>query len=292
MVGPSPPPGAGCLAGCDAQAMDEYLAINRANWDERADVHAGSSEYAIDRYLSDPQHLSKVVRFDRQRLGDLDGVAGVHLQCHIGTDTISLARLGARMTGLDFSENSLRHARTLAERTGTDIRFVQADVYDALPVLESASFDLVYTGIGALCWLPDVTRWAEVVASLLRPGGRLLIREMHPMLGTLTARDGMVMVSDPYFHQPEPMIFDEGGTYVENDHTFTATITHQWSHGLGEIIAAVLKAGMQLTELVEHDSVPWQALKQVMSSDDAGEWRLTDRPERLAASFTLQAVRA
>lgn len=292
MVGGLALPYAGCLAGCDALAVHEYLAINRANWDERADVHAGSSEYAIDRYLSDPLHLSRVVRFDRPRLGDLDGVVGVHLQCHIGTDTVSLARLGARMTGLDFSENSLRHARTLAERTGTDVRFVQADVYDALTVLEPGSFDLVYTGIGALCWLPDLTRWAEVVASLLRPGGRLFIREMHPMLGTLIAGDEIIQVEDPYFHQPEPMIFDEGGTYVENDHTFTATITHQWSHALGEIVAAVLNAGMQLTELVEHDSVPWQALKQVMSSDDAGEWRLTDQPERLAASFTLQAVRS
>lgn len=280
-----------CLGGCDACAVDAYLAINRANWDERADVHAGSLDYAVERFVADPLHLSKVVRFDRPRLGDLSGVLGVHLQCHIGTDTVSLARLGARITGLDFSERSLRHARALAGRTGADVRFVQADVYDALTVLEPGSFDLVYTGIGALCWLPDITRWAKVVAGLLRPGGRLFIRDMHPMLGTLLARNGTIVVEDPYFHRTEPMIYDEGGTYVEHDHVFTATVTHQWSHGLGEIVAAVLRAGMHLTELVEHDSVPWRALKEVMSCDETGEWRLTDRPERLAASFTLQAVK-
>lgn len=271
--------------------MDEYLAINRANWDERAGVHAVSVDYALDRLVTDPAYISNVVRFDRPRLGDLEGVVGVHLQCHIGTDTISLARLGASMTGLDFSPQSLHHARALAERTGTEVRFVEADVYDALDVLEPGSFDLVYTGIGALCWLPDIRRWATVVATLLRPGGRLFIRDMHPMLGTLVAQGGIVRVEDPYFHHVEPMIFDEGGTYVEHDHVFTATLTHQWSHGLGEIITALLNAGMQLSELVEHDSVPWRALKDAMTSDESGEWRLTDRPERLAASFTLQAER-
>ncbi len=171
------------------------------------------------------------------------------------------------------------------------MRFVDADVYSALTVLERGSFDLVYTGIGALCWLPDIARWAQIVAGLLRPGGRLFIRDMHPMLGTLVAHEASIAVEDPYFERPEPMVYDEGGTYVETDHVFTATVTHQWSHGLGETITALLDAGMQLTGLAEHDSVPWQALKDVMAVDEHGECRLTDRAWRLAASFTLQAVR-
>lgn len=196
------------------------------------------------------------------------------------------------MTGLDFSAVSLAHAARLAQLTGTPMRFVQANVYDALSVLEPGSFDLVCTGIGALCWLPDIKRWAETVSGLLRPGGRLFIREMHPMLGTLIARDGLILVEDPYFERPEPMVYDEGGTYVETDHEFTATVTHEWAHGLGETVSALLDAGMQLTGLVEHDSVPWQALKDVMHRDEHGEWRLIDRPWRLAASYTLQAVRS
>ena len=229
-----------------------------------------------------------MVRFDRRRLGDLTGVKGVHLQCHIGTDTVSLARLGAQMTGLDFSPASLVQARNLAERTGSSIEYVEADVYSACEVLEPASFDLVYTGIGALCWLPDITRWAAVVAGLLRKGGRLFLREGHPMLFSVdeTYLDRLV-VEYPYFQQDEPLIVEDAGTYVETQAQFTHNVTHEWNHGLGETVTALLQAGMEITGLVEHDSVPWEAIPGQMSQDDAGEWRLSERPWRLAASYTL-----
>jgi SAM-dependent methyltransferase len=278
--------------GCNACLMEEYIAINRANWDERAPAHAASPDYAVDRFFEDPAFLSGVVRFDLDRLGDIAGLRGVHLQCHIGTDTISLARLGARMTGLDLSPVSLREAERLAKRARTPVRFVEADVYRALDVLEPGSFDLVYTGIGALCWLPDIARWAQTVAGLLRPGGRLFVRELHPMLASIDeSQADLIVVEHPYFERPEPMVFDDSGTYVETDTEFAATRGYAWSHGLGETISALLDTGMQLTELVEHDSVPWQALPGHMSQDEHGEWRLADRPWRLAASFTLQARR-
>ena len=132
----------------------DYLTLNRENWDQRAPAHAASSAYALERFATDPGVLSDVVRFDRARLGDLAGARAVHLRCQFGTDTVSLSRLGARMTGLDFSSASLTEARSLAERAGAQIDFSESDVSDALAVLSPASFDLVYTGIGALCWLP------------------------------------------------------------------------------------------------------------------------------------------
>ena len=269
--------------------MQDYIAVNRANWDERAPAHAASPGYATDRFVSDPSFLSSVVRFDRQRLGGLTGVKGVHLQCHIGTDTVSLARLGAEMTGLDFSPASLAEARDLAERTGSSIKFVEADVYSALEVLEPASFDLVYTGTGALCWLPDITRWAVVVAGLLRQGGRLFLREGHPMLFSIdeTYPDRLV-IEYTYFQRDEPLIFEDAGTYVETETRFSHNVTHQWNHGLGETVTALLQAGMEITGLVEHDSIPWEAIPGQMSPDDAGEWRLIERPWRLAASYTLE----
>ena len=273
--------------------MEDYAEINRANWDERAPAHAASPDYAVDRFASDPAHLSEVVRFDLPLLGDVGGLRGVHLQCHIGTDTISLARLGASMTGLDFSNASLTQARRIAGLAGADVRFVQAEVYDALTVLEPASFDLVYTGIGALGWLPDIARWAAVVAGLLRPGGRLFIREGHPMLWALedSRPDGLLVVEYPYFEREEPMVFDEGGTYVETDAVFTHNRTHEWNHGLGEIITALMTAGLDLTGFAEHDSVPWEALPGQMERIGGGEWRLADRPWRLPHTYTLQAVR-
>lgn len=271
--------------------MDEYLRVNRANWDERAPAHAASPGYDVERFVADPAFLSGVVRFDRPRLGDINGLTAVHLQCHIGTDTLSLARLGAHMTGLDLSPASLEQARRLAERTGTPLRFVESDVYSALDVLPPASFDLVYTGIGALCWLPSVARWAKVVAGLLKPGGRLFIREGHPMLFTLDdTRADRLVVRYPYFEREEPLIFEATGTYVETNVVFSGGASHEWGHGIGETITALLDAGMELTAFTEHDSVPWNALPGQMTEDtETGEWRLTDEPWRLAASYTLQA---
>lgn len=274
--------------------MSDYREVNRANWDERAPVHASSAFYGLRRFADDPHFLSEVVRFDRPLLGDVAGLDGVHLQCHIGSDTVSLARLGARMTGLDFSTASIHEARALAVRAGNDVRFVEADVYDAVGALGGTTYDLVFTGVGALCWLPDIRRWAHVVASLLRPGGRLFLRDGHPMLMTLAdpRPDELLSVEYPYFERAEPMIWDENGTYVGVDTTFAATITHEWNHGLGEIVTALLDHGLTITGLTEHDSVPWEALPGQMEQVALGEWRLADRPWRLPHSYTLQAAKS
>ena len=270
--------------------MDDSFELNRANWNDRARAHAASPDYDGQRFVTEPDFLSEVVRFDLPLLGDLDGVRGVHLQCHIGTDTISLARLGATMTGLDFSGASIGEARRLAEASGAAIDFVEANVYDALDVLPPESFDLVFTGIGALCWLPDVRRWAHVVAGLLRRGGRLFIREGHPMLWAIdeSHRDALV-VGYPYFERPEPIVDDDPGTYVATDVAFTHNVSHSWNHGIGEVVTALLDEGMEVTGLVEHDSVPWEALPGQMERTSLGEWRVADRPWRLAHSYTLQA---
>ena len=273
--------------------MDDYRTLNRGFWDDRAPAHAASNDYAFARFVHDPGFLSHVVRFDVPRLGDLTGLRGVHLQCHIGTDTISLERLGAVMTGVDFSPVALGEARTLAERTGSAVDFVESDVYAAPAAVGSGAFDLVFTGVGALCWLPDIRRWARTVADLLRPGGRLFLREGHPMLWALAdARpDGLLVVEYPYFETPAPLVFDEPGTYVETDLPLTVNLSHSWNHGLGETITALMDVGLTLTGFEEHDSVPWEALVGQMDKGADGEYRLRDRPERVACSYTLQAVK-
>jgi SAM-dependent methyltransferase len=272
--------------------VDDYRDINRASWDERAPAHAASPGYNVQGFVDDPAYIGHVVQFDRPLLGDLSSLRGVHLQCHIGTDTVGLSRLGARMTGLDFSPAAVEQARALVARSRDDVTFVESDVYDAEAALGGEKFDLVFTGIGALCWLPSISRWAATVAALLKPGGRLFIREGHPMLWSLadSRPDGLLVVDFPYFEREEPSVWDEGGTYVETDVVFTANTTHEWNHGLGEIVTALMAEGLRVTGLVEHDSVPWEALPGQMTGDDRGEWRLTDRPWRLAASYTLQAV--
>ena len=263
--------------------------VNRALWDERAVVHAASEFYGLDSY-AEPDHLSHVVRFDRPRLGDIAGVRGVHLQCHIGTDTVSLSRLGARMSGLDFSGASIAVARDLAATVGAEIDFHEADVYDAVGVLGEGAYDLVYTGIGALCWLPHLAAWGQVVAGLLRPGGRFFMREFHPVLWSLAdpRPDGLIVIEEPYFTQPEPQVYRIPGTYVAGDHKFTNIETHDFPHGLGEIITALLAAGLVITEFTEHDSVPDEHRPGEMVETD-GEWRMRDGAERFPCSYTLQA---
>jgi SAM-dependent methyltransferase len=273
--------------------MDERIRDNLASWDERAPAHAASPDYGFERFAGDPTHLSDVVRFDLPRLGDINGLRGIHLQCHIGTDTVSLARLGARMTGLDFSPAALAEARRLATLAGVGVDFVESDVHDAPKVLPNGTFDLVYTGIGAICWVPQITRWADVVAALLRPGGRLFIREGHPMLWTLDERraDGVLAVDYPYFETGGAIRDDDDGTYVTTDATFSHNVAWSWNHGLGEIVSALLGVGMRITMLEEHDSVPWDALPGQMEDIGGGERRLIDRPWRVPHTYTLQAVR-
>ena len=274
--------------------MDDYSAVNKASWDERVPAHVASVNYQVKEFLADPGHISRVVRFDVPRLGDISGLRGVHLQCHIGTDTVSLARLGASMTGVDFSGPAVAAARDLAAKTGADAVFVESDVYSAPDVIGREAFDFVFTGIGAICWLPSISRWGQVVASVLKPGGRLFIREGHPMMWSLQdGRDDQLLVVEfPYFEREEPMVWEEGGTYVETDAVFTNNVTQEWNHGLGEIITALLHNGMTVTALTEHDSVPWEALPGLMATTgENDEWQLTDRRWRLPLTYTLQAVK-
>jgi SAM-dependent methyltransferase len=271
---------------------DDSIEVNRRHWDERASAHAASADYGVARFADDPVHLSDVVRFDLPRLGDVRGLRGVHLQCHIGTDTVSLARLGARMTGLDFSRASLDEARRIAQLAGADVDFVQAEVTEATTALEPGAFDLVYTGIGALCWLPDIRRWAAVVATLLAPGGRLFVREGHPVLWALDYErtDDLLVLVYPYVEVPEPVVDTSEGSYVEVHTELRNVENHSWNHGLGEIVSALLAEGLVLTQLVEHHSVPWNPLPAgLMQLGDDGEFRLVDRPERLPLTYTLQA---
>ncbi len=269
----------------------EYIDANRANWNERATLHAArdGSGYGVQRYVDDREALSDVVRFDLPLLGDIVGTRAVHLQCHIGTDTLSLARLGARVTGLDFSENAVAEARRLVGETGDAVDFIQSDVSRATDVLPAGEFDLVYTGIGALCWLPSITEWAGVVAELLAPGGTLHIREGHPILWSMNETLPGLTLAFPYFEQSAPLEWDDDSTYVEVSAPLQSTRTYEWNRGLGEIVTALLDRGLRIDALVEHDSVPWEALPGRMTLRPDGEYALTEQPSVMPLSYTVRA---
>jgi SAM-dependent methyltransferase len=268
----------------------DWAALNRANWDSRVPHHEVG--YSLHEFTDDPQHISRVVQFDLPLLGEVSGLRGVHLQCHIGTDTVSLARLGAQMSGLDFSGPAIEAGGRLATACGVEIEFVESDVYAAVAVLPPASFDFVYTGIGALCWLPDVARWAQVVAALLKPGGFLFIREGHPMLWSLCdpRPDGLVTVEYPYF-ETDGTVFVEEKSYVEHEGVLAAPTIVHFNHGLAEIFNALWNAGMTITVFEEHQTVPWDQLGEAMVEIQPNEYQLREMPERLAATYTLRAVK-
>lgn len=228
-------------------------------------------------YIKNKDYVGDVVSFDRPRLPDLTGKKVVHLQCHIGTDTLGLARLGAAsVTGLDFSGPAIAEARKLAEATsgsgGEKLTYVEASVYDAAKVLEAGSFDVVFTGIGALCWIHSIEEWATVVSKLLKPGGRLFIREGHPVLWALDETDKeKLSIKFPYFERKDPTVWEFENTYVQTDHVFKTNKTNEFNHGIGEIVQAVINSGMRLTNLEEHQSVPWNALPEMMVADGNGK---------------------
>lgn len=271
--------------------MDEHTRVNLANWEARVPIHAASAAYGLARYLDDPTRLSDVVAFDAPFLGDLSGRRVVHLQCHIGTDTLSLARLGGQVTGVDFSPSALEVARELAAQAGPPVRYVESTV-DDVPRTLPETFDLVYTGVGALNWLPSVARWARIVAGLLAPGGRLYLREGHPMLGTLDDErdDELLVVAYPYFETAEPNEWVNETTYTGDNTPLASPIAREWAHGLGETVQAVLDAGLTLTRLTEHTELEWPFLAS-MVRNDAGRWELPDGRDRLPLMYTLEAVK-
>ena len=271
---------------------DHARAINRANWDDRVPIHEGA--YAIDA-LADPGHRSDVVREDLPALtpwlpnGSLTGLDVCHLQCHIGTDTVSLAREGARLTGVDFSPAALTSAAGLASRLGLDVTWVETDVLDARAAV-TGDFDVVYTSIGTICWLPDLDRWAAQVAGLLRPGGVFFIRDGHPALYALDEDADELVTRYRYFPDGTAQQWDDAGTYV-GDGTVANTRTFEWPHPLSEIVNALLGAGLRLRRLDEGRTLPWRFSSRMVETD-TGSWAWPEHDrDRMPTTYTIVATR-
>ncbi|MGQ0846166.1 MAG: class I SAM-dependent methyltransferase [Sporichthyaceae bacterium] len=272
--------------------MDQYRQANLQNWESRVLVQLATAGAGVAELVEDPSALSGVVAHDAAALGDLTGKRAVHLQCHIGVDALSLARLGADVTGLDFSPTAIEAARELCGRAQVRARFVVADVYEAPVALDGETFDLVYTGVGALCWLPDITGWARVVAALLAPGGSLFVRELHPVLFTLDDErdDGLLVVRYPYFNTAEPQFVDSPTSYDNRSVELAAPQRYVWNHGLGEIVTGLVEAGMRITGLVEHHESEWHALPWMVPTGD-GRYGLPAGREKVPLMYTLTAVK-
>jgi len=202
-------------------------------------VHVASDFYSVDRFVEGEDHLHA---FESAELGDVSGKRLVHLQCHFGMDTLSLARRGADVTGLDFSAPAIAEATALAARIAQPARFVEANVYDAVEALGD-TYDIVYTGKGALNWIPDLRRWAQVAAALLEEGGRLYVSEYHPLV-LMLADDGLEF-EWPYFNTG-PEVWDEPGDYADPEAVLAHSRTVEWPHPISEVICSIIDAGLRV----------------------------------------------
>jgi SAM-dependent methyltransferase len=255
--------------------------LNRGWWDERVPLHVASDFYDVEAFKAG---ASKLRDFELEDVGDVSGRSLVHLQCHFGLDTLSWARRGARVTGLDFSEPAIETARRLADETGLDAEFVVASLYDAPAALGERRFDVVYTGFGALNWLPDIRRWAEVVGRLVVPGGFLYLSEFHPF--SYVFGDDDLTVEYDYFRR-EPLLFEDPGSYTDPAAPTVSNRTEEWQHQLGQIVTAIVDAGLTVELLREHDYTLFPQWPFLEERD--GTYRLPAGQPRLPLMYSLRA---
>jgi 2-polyprenyl-3-methyl-5-hydroxy-6-metoxy-1,4-benzoquinol methylase len=260
------------------------MKANQANWNDRVAVHLGPNGYDVAGLSADPTRLSGTVKIDTPHLGSLAGLRVAHLQCHIGTDTLSLTRLGATCVGLDFSSEAIVVARALAAETNAPMTFVESPVYDACDVMGQGKFDLVYTTCGVINWLPDIGRWASVVAELLKPGGRVYLRDTHPILYALDENrlPAEVVLKYPYTERAPALAMDEDTSYA-GDGKMSNTRTYEWNHSVAEIIQAMIEAGFTITEVADENILEWEFYPG-QPEVSPGQWSL---PPELAIRVPL-----
>lgn len=258
----------------------DYKEINRVLWNTKTPVHLNSQFYDLAGFLAGASSLKPI------ELGLLGGVQGksiLHLQCHFGQDSLSLARMGARVTGMDLSDTAIDKARELNEELGLDARFICCDIYD-LPAHLDETFDIVFTSYGVIGWLPDMERWAGIVNRYLRPGGRFVFVEFHPVLWMFD--DDFQHFAYRYFNQGS-IAFESEGTYADRE----AKLSDQgigWNHSLGNVIQSLLDKGLQLTHFQEYDYSPYDCFPD-MEESEPGRFRFRRHGDRLPMVYSLTA---
>jgi 2-polyprenyl-3-methyl-5-hydroxy-6-metoxy-1,4-benzoquinol methylase len=267
--------------------LEKYFEANRKMWDEFAKLHIHSKTYGTKEFLEGQTTLKSI---ELEELGDVQDKTLLHLQCHFGLDTLSWAREGAEVTGVDFSGKAIDLARELADKTGLEARFIQSNVYDLSEVLDE-KFDIVFTSYGVHCWLPDLTRWAKICAHFLKPGGTFYIAEFHPFMWVFDdeAKDEF-RLKYSYFHNPEPEKFDVDGSYAGSDLKIEKCVDYEWAHGMGDVITAIIHAGLQIQFLHEFPKSCFQQFPFLEKEDD-GYWYYNNPKIQLPLVYSIKATK-
>lgn len=260
----------------------DYLHINRNSWNHKTDIHLKSDFYDMASFLKGKSSLKEI---EINLLGQLKDASVLHLQCHFGQDTISLSRLGASVTGVDFSDNAIRHAQQIAADTNSNARFICCDIYDLALHLDE-KFDLVFSSYGTIGWLPDLDKWAGIVSKFLKPGGRFVFVEFHPFVWMYD--DSFEKISYRYFNSG-PIAETESGTYADK----TADITQDyimWNHGLSEVLSSLIQNGLEIQSVKEYDYSPYDCFQKTIEFEP-GKFRLKPFGDMIPLVYSLVATK-
>lgn len=255
----------------------KHLETNKNSWNQRVETHFNSKLYDVPGFLAGKTSLNDI---ELAGLTNIKGQSLLHLQCHFGLDTLSWARMGAQVTGVDISDAAIDKAKQLKKQCNLAAKFVAADVY-SFGEQSTVQYDIVYTSYGAICWLPDINLWAQVVAERLKPGGRFFMAEFHPMIDLIAGFS--------YFHKSEPDVEAED-TYTENcdgtKHEFAV-----WTHTLGDVISALIKAGLHIASLHEYDYSPYNCFTGMLEKQP-GKFYLEHENNHVPMIYSIAAVKA
>lgn len=269
-------------------ARREYMDTNRAHWDEVTPVHVDSVFYDVEDFRRIPDRLKPV---ELAEVGDVRGKTLLHMQCHFGIDTLSWARQGATVTGLDFSDPAIEQARALSSELKIPARFIVTNVYDAPSVLDER-FDVVFTSYGVLCWLPDIKRWAQVAANFVKPGGFFYIAEFHPISMVFDAAPDVddLRVKYPYFPSEEPLRFDDAGDYTDRSVKVRSSTVYEFLHPIGNVVSALIDAGLRIDFLHEFPFSTYQFLPFTEPRND-GKVYLTKHDGSVPLLYSIKATK-
>ncbi|HQO09470.1 MAG TPA: class I SAM-dependent methyltransferase [Clostridiales bacterium] len=265
--------------------MNEYIESNKKNWNERVGIHKKSKFYDVEGFLKGKSSLD---RLELEELEDVKGKKLLHLQCHFGMSTLSLARLGAEVTGADFSDKAIELANELAQKAGLDAKFVCSNVLELDKNLEG-KFDIVFASYGVFCWIPDLNRWFEIASHFLKPGGKLVILDGHPFndLFEYDEEKKELEMIGPYFNDG-PHRYEEDYTYTDGEEKMNNTTQYEWAHPVSDFIMAAVDNGLRITSFKEYPLMSWNRYPDMVKNDD-GYWILEGKD--LPLTFSMKCVK-
>lgn len=268
--------------------MNEHMAVNRDHWDEVTPIHVASTMYDVDAFKAGRSTLKRI---ELRELGDVRGRTLLHMQCHFGMDTLSWAREGAVVTGIDYSEAALEQARSLAAACGIDARFLLSNVYE-LPGNLDGAFDIVFTSYGALNWLPDLSRWAEIAAHFVRPGGTFYVAEFHPIVMIFDDDPGVddLRVRWPYFPSDKPLRWEGYGDYTDRSAKLEHDVTYEWPHPTSEVVTALIDAGLRIEFFHEFPYTSYPVFPFLEPIDER-MYRLTKHDGSIPLLYSIKATK-